>query len=76
MLNITNTKMSENVCDDGADSDPVNVCRDCEANEPLWTALHLYKVVNLDDLLNVTKVSLLTNKPGPTRRAHSANNHF
>lgn len=34
-----------------------DVYRDCEQNQPLWTTLHLYEVVNLDDLLNVTKVS-------------------
>ncbi|KAF3708254.1 Prominin-1-A Prominin-like protein 1 [Channa argus] len=27
----------------------------CEANQPVWTALHLSEVINLDDLLNVSK---------------------
>ncbi|XP_059179877.1 prominin-2 [Centropristis striata] len=28
---------------------------DCEKNQPLWTTLHLNELVNLDDLLNVSK---------------------
>lgn len=32
-----------------------DIYRDCEANQPLWTTLHLYELVNLDDVLNVSK---------------------
>ncbi|XP_041803369.1 prominin-2 [Chelmon rostratus] len=32
-----------------------DVYRDCDRNQPLWTTLHLYEVVNLEDLLNVSK---------------------
>ncbi|KAM7385625.1 hypothetical protein PAMP_001700 [Pampus punctatissimus] len=28
---------------------------DCEKNEPLWSTFHLYKIINLGDLLNVSK---------------------
>uniref|UniRef100_A0A8C9Y3W9 Prominin-1-A-like n=1 Tax=Sander lucioperca TaxID=283035 RepID=A0A8C9Y3W9_SANLU len=28
---------------------------DCEKNQPLWTTLHLYELINLGDLLNVSK---------------------
>uniref|UniRef100_A0AAQ4PJ95 Prominin 2 n=1 Tax=Gasterosteus aculeatus aculeatus TaxID=481459 RepID=A0AAQ4PJ95_GASAC len=31
------------------------IYRDCKKNQPLWTTLHLYELINLDDLLNVTK---------------------
>lgn len=29
--------------------------RDCEANKPAWSAFHLSQLINLDDLLNVSK---------------------
>lgn len=32
-----------------------DVYRDCEENQPLWTTLHLNEVINLDELLNVSK---------------------
>ncbi|XP_068578924.1 prominin-2 [Cebidichthys violaceus] len=32
-----------------------DIYRDCEKNQPLWTTLHLYELINLEDLLNVTK---------------------
>ncbi|XP_078032302.1 prominin-2 isoform X3 [Epinephelus lanceolatus] len=32
-----------------------DIYRDCEANQPLWTTLRLYELVNLDDVLNVSK---------------------
>nr|XP_046257014.1 prominin-2 [Scatophagus argus] len=32
-----------------------DVYRDCEENQPLWTTLHLYEVIDLEDLLNVSK---------------------
>ncbi|XP_044069096.1 prominin-2 [Siniperca chuatsi] len=32
-----------------------DIYRDCEKNQPLWTTLHLYELINLDDLLNVSK---------------------
>ncbi|XP_073338417.1 prominin-2 isoform X2 [Pagrus major] len=32
-----------------------DIYRDCEENQPLWTTLRLYEVINLDDLLNVSK---------------------
>ncbi|XP_008280627.1 prominin-2 [Stegastes partitus] len=32
-----------------------DVYKDCEENQPLWTTLHLYEVVNLEELLNVSK---------------------
>ncbi|KAK1905740.1 Prominin-1-A [Dissostichus eleginoides] len=32
-----------------------DVYRDCKQNQPLWTTLHLYELINLDDLLNVSK---------------------
>nr|XP_020457426.1 prominin-1-A-like isoform X2 [Monopterus albus] len=28
---------------------------DCKQNQPLWTTLHLYELINLEDLLNVSK---------------------
>uniref|UniRef100_A0A3P9AIJ2 Prominin 2 n=1 Tax=Esox lucius TaxID=8010 RepID=A0A3P9AIJ2_ESOLU len=31
------------------------IYNDCEQNRPLWTTLHLYEVINLTDLLNVSK---------------------
>ncbi|XP_040906134.1 prominin-2 [Toxotes jaculatrix] len=31
------------------------IYRDCEENQPLWTTLHLDEVINLGDLLNVSK---------------------
>ncbi|TNN71786.1 Prominin-1-A [Liparis tanakae] len=33
----------------------INVHRDCEKNQPVWTTLHLYELVDLEHLLNVTK---------------------
>lgn len=38
----------------------IHVYRGCEENNPLWTTIRLYEVVNLEELLNVTKVSFLT----------------
>ncbi|XP_070696693.1 prominin-2 [Pempheris klunzingeri] len=32
-----------------------DIYRDCEENQPLWTTLHLYELINLEDLLNVSK---------------------
>ncbi|XP_029963108.1 prominin-2 [Salarias fasciatus] len=32
-----------------------SIYRDCEKNQPLWTTLHLHELVDLDDLLNVSK---------------------
>uniref|UniRef100_A0A3P8TDU8 Prominin 2 n=1 Tax=Amphiprion percula TaxID=161767 RepID=A0A3P8TDU8_AMPPE len=32
-----------------------DIYRDCEENQPLWTTLHLYEMVDLGDLLNVSK---------------------
>ncbi|KAI4813157.1 hypothetical protein KUCAC02_024505 [Chaenocephalus aceratus] len=32
-----------------------DIYRDCKQNQPLWTTLHLYELINLDDLLNVSK---------------------
>ncbi|XP_026210890.1 prominin-2 [Anabas testudineus] len=32
-----------------------NIYKDCEQNKPVWTTLHLYELINLDDLLNVSK---------------------
>uniref|UniRef100_A0A8C2Z0F9 Prominin 2 n=1 Tax=Cyclopterus lumpus TaxID=8103 RepID=A0A8C2Z0F9_CYCLU len=32
-----------------------DIYRDCEQNQPVWTTLHLYELINLEDLLNVTK---------------------
>uniref|UniRef100_A0A3Q3WNA7 Uncharacterized protein n=1 Tax=Mola mola TaxID=94237 RepID=A0A3Q3WNA7_MOLML len=32
-----------------------DVYRDCEENQPLWTTLHLHEVLNLEELLNVSK---------------------
>ncbi|XP_031697083.1 prominin-2 isoform X1 [Anarrhichthys ocellatus] len=31
------------------------IYRDCEKDQPLWTTLHLYELINLKDLLDVTK---------------------
>ncbi|KAM8859058.1 prominin-2 isoform 2-T3 [Spinachia spinachia] len=31
------------------------IYRACKRNQPLWTTLHLYELLNLEDLLNVTK---------------------
>lgn len=36
----------------------IHVSRGCEENNPLWTTFRLYEVVNLEKLLNVTKVSV------------------
>ncbi|XP_075933073.1 prominin-2 [Anarhichas minor] len=32
-----------------------DIYRDCEKDQPLWTTLHLYELINLKDLLDVTK---------------------
>ncbi|XP_071336779.1 prominin-2 [Trachinotus anak] len=32
-----------------------DIYRDCEENQPLWTTLHLYELINLEELLNVSK---------------------
>lgn len=32
-----------------------DIYRDCEENQPLWTTLHLSELIDLEDLLNVTK---------------------
>lgn len=32
-----------------------DIYSDCEKNQPLWSTLHLYELVNLGDLLNVSK---------------------
>ncbi|KAM4730310.1 prominin-2 isoform 2-T2 [Anableps anableps] len=32
-----------------------DIYRDCEKNQPLWTTLHLYELVDLEDVLNVSK---------------------
>lgn len=36
----------------------IRVYRGCEENKPLWTTIRLYEVVNLEEVLNVTKVSV------------------
>lgn len=36
----------------------IHVYRDCEKDDPLWTTIRLYELVNLEELLNVTKVSV------------------
>lgn len=33
--------------------------RNCEENQALWTALNLSQIIDLGDLLNVSKVSFL-----------------
>ncbi|XP_020350507.1 prominin-1-A-like [Oncorhynchus kisutch] len=33
----------------------IEVYNECEQNRPLWTALHLYELIDLNDLLNVSK---------------------
>uniref|UniRef100_A0A4W5QN68 Prominin 2 n=1 Tax=Hucho hucho TaxID=62062 RepID=A0A4W5QN68_9TELE len=33
----------------------IEVYNDCEQNRPLWTTLHLYELIDLNDLLNVSK---------------------
>ena len=38
----------------------VFVCRDCQENKPVWMTLHLYELINLDEILNVSKVSFLS----------------
>ncbi|KAM4600255.1 LOW QUALITY PROTEIN: prominin-2 [Fundulus diaphanus] len=37
----------------------VNLSRDCDKNQPLWTTLHLYELVDLGELLNVSKYTVL-----------------
>ncbi|XP_041645852.1 prominin-2 [Cheilinus undulatus] len=32
-----------------------DIYRDCEQNKPLWTTLHLNEIINLEELLNVSK---------------------
>ncbi|MEQ2188647.1 hypothetical protein GOODEAATRI_017119 [Goodea atripinnis] len=32
-----------------------DIYRDCEKNQPLWTTLHLHELVDLGDILNVSK---------------------
>lgn len=32
-----------------------DVYKDCEQNKPLWSTLHLYELINLNDLLNVSQ---------------------
>ncbi|KAK5853993.1 hypothetical protein PBY51_015098 [Eleginops maclovinus] len=32
-----------------------DIYRDCKQNQPLWTTLHLYELINLDEVLNVSK---------------------
>ncbi|XP_061601189.1 prominin-2 [Cololabis saira] len=32
-----------------------DIYRDCEKNHPLWTTLHLYELVDLEELLNISK---------------------
>ncbi|XP_042358223.1 prominin-2 [Plectropomus leopardus] len=32
-----------------------DIYRDCKENQSLWTTLHLYELINLEDLLNVSK---------------------
>uniref|UniRef100_H3BVN5 Prominin 2 n=1 Tax=Tetraodon nigroviridis TaxID=99883 RepID=H3BVN5_TETNG len=36
------------------------IYKGCEKNNPLWTTIRLYEVVNLNELLNVTKMSKLS----------------
>uniref|UniRef100_A0A8K9WPH0 Prominin 2 n=1 Tax=Oncorhynchus mykiss TaxID=8022 RepID=A0A8K9WPH0_ONCMY len=33
----------------------IEVYNECEQNRPLWTTLHLYELIDLNDLLNVSK---------------------
>lgn len=47
----------------------ITVYRDCEENKPLWTTLHLHEIVNLDELLNVSKVSVLPFRPNISSQA-------
>lgn len=35
-----------------------DIYRDCKYNQPLWTTLHLYELINLDNLLNVSKYTV------------------
>lgn len=37
-------------------------CRDCLDNKTVWETLRLYDIVDLEDLLNVSKVRVLTFK--------------
>lgn len=46
------------VCTGVMKSPCIHVYRGCEENNPLWTTIRLYEVVNLEELLNVTKVSV------------------
>lgn len=37
----------------------VDVYSDCEKNRSLWSTLRLHEVIDLEDLLNVSKVSFI-----------------
>ncbi|XP_032409572.1 prominin-2 [Xiphophorus hellerii] len=39
-----------------------HVYRDCKKNDPLWTTLHLYELINLGNVLNVSKYTAQINK--------------
>ncbi|XP_070772118.1 prominin-2 isoform X2 [Enoplosus armatus] len=36
-----------------------DIYRDCEENQPLWTTLHMYELINLEGLLNVSEYTEL-----------------
>ncbi|XP_054886258.1 prominin-2 [Poeciliopsis prolifica] len=38
------------------------VYRDCKKNHPLWTTLHLYELIDLENILNVSKYTAQINK--------------
>lgn len=39
-------------------SPSINICRGCDQDNSLWKTIRLYEVVNLEELLNLTKVSV------------------
>lgn len=39
-------------------SPSINIYRGCDQDNSLWKTIRLYEVVNLEELLNLTKVSV------------------
>uniref|UniRef100_A0A3Q2QAB2 Prominin-1-A-like n=1 Tax=Fundulus heteroclitus TaxID=8078 RepID=A0A3Q2QAB2_FUNHE len=59
LLKFLDTSGLELGLDLGLKSNISDIYRDCEKNQPLWTTLRLYDLVDLEELLNVSKYTAL-----------------
>lgn len=48
----------DSICTRVMKSPSINIYRGCDQDNSLWKTIRLYEVVNLEELLNLTKVSV------------------